>query len=501
MRILIDHHAKQWLRKTIRYLAVSLLASCGWLAVSAQSNQKVGLQEETETSQQNKFEAPALPFKSAAPTTKMVLTPGKKHFVTGAAGTIAMVEATMFVHQDGSPAIGPVEFALTEVNTKAGLILGNLPTMAGDSLLYSGGVVHLEATSEGKPLKLATGKVIELQFEEKDPNMILFGGVADTSGLLNWVPMPPLLNPANGSINFQFATNLKTTGSGKGAPAYDARFTMDDATLLAKITPMTTLGTIDNQNQRFSKTRTFASQYILKTLKEQYPCVGTERLDVHIEFSRQGNPTRIQITGAGKPCFQKAVVEIVSRLQWTSIDGHRAVTVQLNINQTSTGNPNENTFVSMADDPASQLDETTRKAIQQLNQVQAQRIEETRIRNFARDAMHATDLGWINLDAYVRNSDNVDIEAIILEAPPGTSVFLVIDTFRAVMPSKSTTIGKAEFTRVPKGLSAKIVALSANAETGISIGVLPIQTEQGNAGKLEMKRVTEQELIQKLEVL
>jgi len=210
--------------------------------------------------------------------------------------------------------------------------------------------------------------------------------------------MTPLLNPANGSINFQFATNLKTTGSGKGAPAYDARFTMDDATLLAKITPMTTLGTIDNQNQRFSKTRTFASQYILKTLKEQYPCVGTERLDVHIEFSRQGNPTRIQITGAGKPCFQKAVVEIVSRLQWTSIDGHRAVTVQLNINQTSTGNPNENTFVSMADDPASQLDETTRKAIQQLNQVQAQRIEETRIRNFARDAMHATDLGWINLD-------------------------------------------------------------------------------------------------------
>ena len=115
--------------------------------------------------------------------------------------------------------------------------------------------------------------------------------------------------------------------------------------------------------------------------------------------------------------------------------------------------------------------------------------------------MHATDLGWINLDAYLRNRDNVAIEANIVGAPPGTSVFLVIDEFRAVMPSKSATIGKAEFTRVPKGLSAKIVALSANAETGISIGVLPIQTEQGNAGKLEMNRVTEQELIQKLEVL
>jgi hypothetical protein len=501
MRKLIGRGSNQCLQKILRYLAVLFWAQFCWIGVSAQTIQKVGLEDEAETRQQTKFEASTITSKFAAKTTTTILTPGQKHFVTGASGTVAMVDASMFVHQDGSPIGGPIEFVLKEVNSKAGLIIENLPTMAGDSLLYSGGVVHLEATSEGKPLKLAAGKVIELQFEEKDPKMILFGGVADTSGMVNWVPMPPPSDPANSSVNSEFATDLKSSGSGKGAPSYDEAFTMDDAALLAKITPMAALGTIDNQTQKFSKSRTFVSKYILQTLKAEYPCVGSENLDVHIEFSRQGTPTRIQITSAKTPCFQRAVVEIVSQLRWTSIDGHRAVTVQLNINQPTTGNPNENSFVSMADNPASQLDETTRKALQQLNQIQNRRIEERRIRNFARDAMHATDLGWINLDAYVRNRDNVAIDANIVGAPPGTSVFLVIDEFRAVMPSKGTSIGKAEFTGVPKGLSAKIVALSANAETGISIGVLPIQTEQGNAGKLEMKRVTEQELIQKLEVL
>jgi hypothetical protein len=236
-------------------------------------------------------------------------------------------------------------------------------------------------------------------------------------------------------------------------------------------------------------------------LKEQYPCVGSERLDVRIEFSRQGKPTRIQVTGADETCFQKAVVEIVSRMPWTSIDGHRAVTVQLNLKLPSKGGQSETSFVSMADNPSIPLDETTRNAIRQLNQTQARRIEETRILNFARDAMHATDLGWINCDAFVRNSDFVDIEATIVGAPPGTSVFLLFDSLRAVLPCKSGSNGKAEFIRVPKGMSAKIIALSSNPATGISFGQLGVQTEQGKAGKLEMQRVSEQELVQKLEAL
>jgi hypothetical protein len=481
-------------------VALLLLLACSATAFG-QTLQKLGDGEDAETGQKVSFQALASKAEFAPDTTKAIISNGKIQFVNGKSGTVAMVDATAFVHEDGSAVTGPIEFAMTEVNTKAGLILGNLPTVSDGKALYSGGVVHLEAKSEGKPLKLASGKVIELQFEEKDPNMILFGGVPDTSGSMNWVPMaaPALAsNPGNRS---DFRSNPKSGNFGKGAPAYDERFTFDDADLLLKITPMTEMGTIDNQNQRFSKTRTFASQYILKMLKEQYPCVGSEGLNVHIDFSRQGKPTRIQVTGADEPCFQKAVVEIVSRLPWTSIDGNRMVTVQLNINLHSTGVQNENAFVSMADNPSAQLDETTRNALRQLNQSQERRIEETRIRNFARDALHATDLGWINLDAFVRNSDFVDVEVTIFGAPPETSVFLLFDSLRAVLPCKKSSTGKAEFIRVPKGLSAKIIALSSNPATGISFGLLGINTEQGNAGKLEMRRVSEKELVQKLEAL
>lgn len=497
----LHHPDRNMLRMTCFHaVAVLILAACS-ITAFGQTSQRLGDGEDAEIGQKASFQALASAAKFAPATTKAIIPNAKTEFVNGKSGTVAMVDATAFVHENGSPVTGPIEFTMTEINTKAGLILGNLPTVSDGKPLYSGGVVYLEATSEGKPLKLAPGKTIELQFEEKDPNMILFGGVQDTNGAMNWVPMVAPGAPANTNNSFEFRTNQKSGDFGKGAPAYDDRFTYDDADLLAKITPMTEMGTIDNQNQRFSKTRTFASQYILKMLKEQYPCVGSERLDVRIEFSRQGKPTRIQVTGADEPCFQKAVVEIVSRLPWTSIDGHRAVTVQLNIKLPSKGGQNETSFVSMADNPSIQLDETTRNAVRQLNQTQARRIEETRIRNFARDAMHATDLGWINCDAFVRNSDFVDIEATIVGAPPGTSVFLLFDSLRAVLPCKSGSNGKAEFIRVPKGMSAKIIALSSNPATGISFGQLGVHTEQGKAGKLEMQRVSEQELVQKLEAL
>ncbi|HEX2898214.1 MAG TPA: hypothetical protein VHS96_00695 [Bacteroidia bacterium] len=465
-------------------------------SLPGQITQRIGTAGE-ENAGQASFETLVSASSFAPIATKAIIPEGQTVFVRGS-NTVAMVSANAFVHLDGSPVQGPVEFSMTEVNTKAGLILGNLPTVADGKLLRSGGVVKLEATSAGQELKLGPGQVVELQFADKDPEMQLFEGVPDERGTMNWIPMAAPTNPSGPNKSDAYASG---GFDGKGMIRYDDRYTFDDPELLASISAFEAYGTIDNQTQKFSKSRTFASQYILKLLKDHYPCTGTEKLNTHIEFSRKGVPTSIQVTSADNPCFQRAVVEICSRLRWSSIDDHRAVTIQLPINIKPTGSGSENAFRSMAGNDSLQLDRASREALEKLNAIQIQREEDTRIRTFAREAMHATEIGWLNLDVYIRNSQNVDVLADMQDAPDGTSTFLVLDEMRAVVPPKRMGNGQIAFINVPKGLSAKIIAISTDPTKGIRLGILPIITRQGQVGNIDTQPISAENLVKQLEAL
>lgn len=101
---------------------------------------------------------------------------------------------------DLPPAASSVRLALQEFYTPADMVLANLSTMAGTSLLETGGMLHLAATANGQPLALRPGRqlLLRLPARQSQADMQLFEGVAHgTSGALDW--QLPGASPAGSS--------------------------------------------------------------------------------------------------------------------------------------------------------------------------------------------------------------------------------------------------------------------------------------------------------------
>lgn len=106
----------------------------------------------------------------------------------GAKGTLLQIPAHAFVDENGKPVSGKVEFRLKESMSRLDLIAGGLSTRADDQLLYSGGVIAVEAHADGKKLDLAEGSEVLVEFPqvEDQADMKLWLAEEDEDGYLNW---------------------------------------------------------------------------------------------------------------------------------------------------------------------------------------------------------------------------------------------------------------------------------------------------------------------------
>ena len=106
----------------------------------------------------------------------------------GAKGTLIQIPPFAFTDEEGKAVVGVVDFRLTESMSAVELIAGGLSTRADDQLLYSGGVLKLEAWANGKKLELAPDSEILLEFPEveKQADMKLWLAERDADGYLNW---------------------------------------------------------------------------------------------------------------------------------------------------------------------------------------------------------------------------------------------------------------------------------------------------------------------------
>ncbi|WP_375561170.1 hypothetical protein ACE193_01030 [Bernardetia sp. OM2101] len=77
-------------------------------------------------------------------------------------GTYIHIEEGSFVFLDGSPVTTPINFEVKEFYDKKTVLLAGLATQTKDGFLESGGMLHLEATSDGKKVKLQKKIAIEM---------------------------------------------------------------------------------------------------------------------------------------------------------------------------------------------------------------------------------------------------------------------------------------------------------------------------------------------------
>src|SRR5690606_35084917 len=98
--------------------------------------------------------------------------------ITGKKGTIIYIDRYCLSFEDGSLVSGPVKIELREVFSKSDLILNNKPTVSDRKMLISAGALYLNATSEGKQLKIncPDGLSISVPRQSSYPGMQVFNG-------------------------------------------------------------------------------------------------------------------------------------------------------------------------------------------------------------------------------------------------------------------------------------------------------------------------------------
>ena len=95
-------------------------------------------------------------------------------------GTEITIPKNAFCHLDGTPiSDAPIEMTFKEAFEYIDMIDERLFTQTKDQILETGGMIYMEASQNGKPLRLQEGKSIDLLFpkQEQKEGMELFTGV------------------------------------------------------------------------------------------------------------------------------------------------------------------------------------------------------------------------------------------------------------------------------------------------------------------------------------
>jgi mono/diheme cytochrome c family protein len=107
----------------------------------------------------------------------------KDTVIESAGGIILHIPANAFGDVD------EYELEVKEALNALDIIEAGLSTMSDSNLLATAGMFKITATKDGVELQLADGKQITAQVptDEVDPDMMLFDGVEDSTGNVNWV--------------------------------------------------------------------------------------------------------------------------------------------------------------------------------------------------------------------------------------------------------------------------------------------------------------------------
>jgi hypothetical protein len=141
-------------------------------------------------------------------------------------GTYIHIDSGSFVFLDGSPITAPVKFEVKEFYDKQTVLLSGLATNTKNGFLESGGMLHLEATSNGKKVKLQKEIDIEMPTYNTDTRnkngMKVYlasnnNSNSSESSDLNDVNNPPSIWQTNGQ-------NIKVKGIPAKRNFYDLRF-------------------------------------------------------------------------------------------------------------------------------------------------------------------------------------------------------------------------------------------------------------------------------------
>lgn len=145
-------------------------------------------------------------------------------------GIVVAIDANAFVDANGHAVEGKVQIEMKEALDGLTIMKSGLSTRSGKDWLETGGMFYISATKNGQELKIADGKevIVEVPTDKKQPGMMLYDGVVEADGNVDWQDPKPLSNylvPVDiHSLNFYPPSYLDTL-TAWGLDASNKQFT------------------------------------------------------------------------------------------------------------------------------------------------------------------------------------------------------------------------------------------------------------------------------------
>lgn len=145
-------------------------------------------------------------------------------------GIVLSIPEGGFLDEAGRPVTGRIELVMREALDAASILKAGLSTRSGDRLLETGGMFYINATKDGKTLKIDPAKSIYAQIptDTIKPGMMLFSGNRLPDGTLDWVnprPLEHFLNPVDMHLLNFYPPHYLDSVTKWGYNAQDRRFT------------------------------------------------------------------------------------------------------------------------------------------------------------------------------------------------------------------------------------------------------------------------------------
>ena len=116
------------------------------------------------------------------------------NIIEGDNGTKIRIGKNTFTDQNDNPIKGKVSIELKEALNPIDMVMGNLTTTFNGKPLQSGGMIYLNATSNGNQLKIANNKSIlaSVPSDTLFADMSIFKGSRDSLNRMNWSEPEPI---------------------------------------------------------------------------------------------------------------------------------------------------------------------------------------------------------------------------------------------------------------------------------------------------------------------
>ena len=111
---------------------------------------------------------------------------------TAAEGTKIKIPANSLVYEEGGQVpLGDIQIEITEFYSLMDIIDNKLATISNGQLLISDGMINIEASRNGKDLRLQGGATMEVGFAEREENDgfgLYYANANNNGDIANWVP-------------------------------------------------------------------------------------------------------------------------------------------------------------------------------------------------------------------------------------------------------------------------------------------------------------------------